>query len=298
MSRHYYSVDEQGSTDFITDDSENVKNEYYYDAFGNVIDSREEVHNRITYTGQQFDGITKQYYLRARFYNPVIGSFTQEDVYRGDGLNLYAYCGNNPVRYYDPSGYEMCPAGNNKQRNNNQNEWNKFQNENRGQYNSKQEMADAYNKLKANKNEVPANKPTIKKATEVGKPRKGDKYHTFHEFELKSDFHYASDSVQFRQANKSLIERLNNDVKFRKDMFKRNPELKSWLDSNSNLSNSPTGFTWHHSEKNGILELVNRGDHSTNFNIYHPTGKGGRDIWGGGKLGRKGKLDKNGKIKK
>ena len=43
--------------------------------------------------------------MRARFYNPVIGRFTQEDVYRGDGLNLYAYCGNNPVRYYDPSGY-------------------------------------------------------------------------------------------------------------------------------------------------------------------------------------------------
>jgi len=43
--------------------------------------------------------------LRARFYNPVIGRFTQEDVYRGDGLNLYAYCGNNPVGYYDPSGY-------------------------------------------------------------------------------------------------------------------------------------------------------------------------------------------------
>ncbi len=43
--------------------------------------------------------------MRARFYNPVIGRFTQEDIYRGDGLNLYAYCGNNPVRYYDPSGY-------------------------------------------------------------------------------------------------------------------------------------------------------------------------------------------------
>ena len=26
-------------------------------------------------------------------------------MYEGDGLNLYAYCGNNPVRYYDPSGY-------------------------------------------------------------------------------------------------------------------------------------------------------------------------------------------------
>ena len=43
--------------------------------------------------------------MRARFYNPVLGRFTQEDVYRGDGLNLYAYCGNNPVGYFDPSGY-------------------------------------------------------------------------------------------------------------------------------------------------------------------------------------------------
>ena len=49
--------------------------------------------------------------MRARFYNPVVGRFTQEDVYRGDGLNLYAYCGNNPVVYYDPSGYKkrVCP---------------------------------------------------------------------------------------------------------------------------------------------------------------------------------------------
>ena len=36
----------------------------------------------------------------------------QEDVYRGDGLNLYAYCGNNPVMYADPSGYsEQCGTG-------------------------------------------------------------------------------------------------------------------------------------------------------------------------------------------
>ena len=35
----------------------------------------------------------------------------QEDVYQGDGLNLYAYCGNNPVVYDDPSGYASTSTG-------------------------------------------------------------------------------------------------------------------------------------------------------------------------------------------
>lgn len=50
---------------------------------------------------------TGQYYLGARYYNSIIGRFIQEDTYRGDGLNLYAYCGNNPVIYYDPSGNQQ-----------------------------------------------------------------------------------------------------------------------------------------------------------------------------------------------
>ncbi|RKJ02152.1 RHS repeat-associated core domain-containing protein [bacterium D16-54] len=82
-----------------------MQNHYQYDAFGNGICQEEGISNRIRYTGQQYDGVTGQYYLRARYYNPILGRFLQEDVYQGDRLNLYAYCGNNPVRYYDPSGY-------------------------------------------------------------------------------------------------------------------------------------------------------------------------------------------------
>ena len=108
---YHYASDEQGSTVFITDEQGDVKNRYTYDAFGNTIEAEEQIPNRYQYTGQQLDPITQQYYLRARFYNPAIARFTQEDEYHGDGLNLYAYCANDPVDYYDPSGYYKNPWG-------------------------------------------------------------------------------------------------------------------------------------------------------------------------------------------
>ena len=101
----YYLSDEMGSTVFLLDREQNIKKSYRYDAFGSIIETTGSIENRITYTGQMYDGVSGQYYLRARFYNPVLGRFTQEDVHRGDGLNLYTYCHNNPVVYYDPSGY-------------------------------------------------------------------------------------------------------------------------------------------------------------------------------------------------
>ena len=103
---YHYVSDEMGSTTHIVDENGNVQNRYAYDAWGKITGKEEAVPNRFTYYGQQIDPITQQYYLRARFYNPVLGRFTQEDTYRGDGLNLYAYCANNPVYYIDPSGFD------------------------------------------------------------------------------------------------------------------------------------------------------------------------------------------------
>ena len=107
----YYHRDEQLSTVFVTDGQGEIRNSYQYDAFGIPLETTEQLNNRIRYTGQQYDELTEQYYLRARYYNPVAGRFMQEDVYQGDGLNLYAYCGNNPVVYYDPSGYASTSTG-------------------------------------------------------------------------------------------------------------------------------------------------------------------------------------------
>lgn len=100
-----------GSTLLLLDHNQEIQKTYRYDAFGNILKEMGDIPNRVTYTGQMYDGAAGQYYLRARFYNPAIGRFLQEDTFRRDGLNLYAYCANNPVIYYDPSGHVLCLNG-------------------------------------------------------------------------------------------------------------------------------------------------------------------------------------------
>jgi RHS repeat-associated protein len=62
------------------------------------------------FTGRYYDAETGLYYYRARVYNPYIGRFMQTDPsgYKG-GINLYAYCGNNPIMLVDP--YGLCGGG-------------------------------------------------------------------------------------------------------------------------------------------------------------------------------------------
>ncbi|MDD2401929.1 MAG: RHS repeat-associated core domain-containing protein [Clostridia bacterium] len=83
---------------------------YYYDAFGNILESSGDTYNPIRYAGYQYDEETGLYYLNARMYDPKIARFLQEDTYCGNpndqlSLNLYTYCQNEPLMYYDPSGH-------------------------------------------------------------------------------------------------------------------------------------------------------------------------------------------------
>ena len=66
--------------------------------------------NPFRYRGYYYDAETGLYYLNSRYYDPSIGRFINADdigyIQPTDinGLNLFAYCGNNPVMYTDPNG--------------------------------------------------------------------------------------------------------------------------------------------------------------------------------------------------
>ena len=56
-----------------------------------------------------YDEETELYYLQSRYYNPEIGRFINADTFvsTGQGLlgnNIFAYCRNNPVNYFDKGG--------------------------------------------------------------------------------------------------------------------------------------------------------------------------------------------------
>ena len=123
----------------------------------------------------------------------------------------------------------------------------------------------------------------------ANRPNNGE-YHIFHDYSLDSQYRYSSDVVLFNRANMDFVKKMGTNPKFRQDMLNRYPKLNDWL-KDGDMSRSPSGLTWHHHEDINSLTLVDRADHRSTHSLYHPTSKGGRDIWGGGKLGRQGKLD-------
>ncbi len=89
--------------------------EYKYDAWGkcevtDVDNSGIGIINPIRYRGYYYDTDTGLYYLNARYYDPETGRFISADSTQylepsiANGLNLYAYCANNPVMNVDPDG--------------------------------------------------------------------------------------------------------------------------------------------------------------------------------------------------
>ena len=106
----YYLYNAHGDVVQLVSSTGSLGWNYEYDAFGNELTLRESDSNPFRYAGQYYDKETGTYYLRARYYDPSVGRFTQQDGWQfadpNDplSLNLYTYCLDNPVLYVDPEG--------------------------------------------------------------------------------------------------------------------------------------------------------------------------------------------------
>ena len=108
----YYTQNAHGDVVNLTDETGAVTKSYTYDAFGveqNIDDADD---NAFRYCGEYYDSESGTIYLRARYYDPAIGRFISRDSVTGKNadplsLNLYTYCHNNPVYFYDPSGHSV-----------------------------------------------------------------------------------------------------------------------------------------------------------------------------------------------
>jgi RHS repeat-associated protein len=97
-----YHADGLGSISTLTDLNGTPVQTYTYDSFGQIVEQTGTAPNPYTYTGRELDPETGLYYYRARYYDPSLGRFLQEDPLFT--LNLYVYVQNNPVKLTDPIG--------------------------------------------------------------------------------------------------------------------------------------------------------------------------------------------------
>jgi RHS repeat-associated protein len=68
------------------------------------------IKSQIRYAGYQYDEESDYYNLHARYYDPKTARFLQQDTYTGTigdplSLNLYTYCLQNPLAYWDFTGH-------------------------------------------------------------------------------------------------------------------------------------------------------------------------------------------------
>jgi len=90
---------------------------------------------------------------------------------------------------------------------------------------------------------------------------------------LDEEYLLESDNKQFKYCNKKLKEAIEND-----------PELKEKFTSRQleEIQNgrTPSGYTWHHHQETGRMQLVPTEQHEKSAHT------GGKSIWGGGKDNR------------
>ncbi|WP_141733570.1 toxin TcdB middle/N-terminal domain-containing protein [Oligoflexus tunisiensis] len=130
---YYYLKDHIGSSDIVMHSSGKPVEQMLYQPYGSEEDPaemsadwrahsqahkdiapREKTHHR--FTGHYLDDDSGLYYMKSRFYDPLLGRFVQPDPLFLDQpqlclksvveCNLYSYARNNPLKFTDPEGQD------------------------------------------------------------------------------------------------------------------------------------------------------------------------------------------------
>lgn len=113
---YYYEKNIYNDVIGIIDNAGETVVKYGYDAYGNckidyTINSDLAHTNPIRYRSYYYDDETQLYWVSPRYYSPEIcrwispDSIEYLDIETVNGLNLYCYCGNDPINNIDPSGH-------------------------------------------------------------------------------------------------------------------------------------------------------------------------------------------------
>ena len=117
---YFFVKNLQGDVTAIVSYNGTVICKYYYDAYGYPIYVKDANGANITsanhiallnpfrYRGYMYDEETCFYYVSSRYYDPYIGRWINADSILDTstimGMNLFAYCNDNPIMFVDPFG--------------------------------------------------------------------------------------------------------------------------------------------------------------------------------------------------
>ncbi len=118
---HYYLANHRGDTILVLNSGGAVENYFCYDAFGNQTHMQNETgfKPKYTFSTKEFLPSAELYLYAYRVYDPISGRWTQRDpIDYEDSINLYNFCGNNPIIIIDEWGLKRVvivvgPLGNN-----------------------------------------------------------------------------------------------------------------------------------------------------------------------------------------